>query len=216
MSKKIKRQRRSIVESIYRKATFVMTSFSDVLAAAATHFQNNRLADAAKICEHVLGQSPDNSEALHLLGLVHFVGGNKGASVAYLRRAVAVAPANAPFWNNLGYICIGDGKFEEGVAACEQAVRLVPNFPDPYNNLGLAYEHLGLFQDADRCYRHAIALGRNLLRRITISAICFSARTRSKKRSPPISMLYHSNRLFPRPFPIWAMPWPREVISRMR
>ena len=135
-----------------------MTSFSDVLAAAATHFQNNRLADAAKICEHVLGQSPDNSEALHLLGLVHFVGGNKGASVAYLRRAVAVAPANAPFWNNLGYICIGDGKFEEGVAACEQAVRLVPNFPDPYNNLGLAYEHLGLFQDADRCYRHAIAL----------------------------------------------------------
>ena len=70
------------------------------LVEAADHFQRGRHREAALGCEAVLAGTPDNVDALHLLGLIRHVQGDHASALTLLNTAVARAPDAAELHSN--------------------------------------------------------------------------------------------------------------------
>jgi tetratricopeptide (TPR) repeat protein len=140
-----------------------------VLAQAPEHPEALRLLgilhtrgrqhDAAR---EVLGLAlqhwPDDPLALTDLGNAEQAAGDVETALAYWRRACALAPDYPMGWFNLGRNLQVMGFTEPAVEALERACALEPGLLPAHVLLGDALVHLGRFDEADRCYRAALAL----------------------------------------------------------
>lgn len=128
----------------------------DPLASAVQLHQSGRLKEAAAAYQQCLRRDPDNSEALHLYGVLAHQAGDAKAALRHLRRAIALDDTRPVYHFNLGVVLadVGDD------AAAEEAYRrcLVcdPAHGDAHNNLGLLLERRGDAQGAAACFRRAI------------------------------------------------------------
>ena len=107
-------------------------------------------------CWRVLQIAPDNSEALHLLGLLHGECGNYGLAATLLRRAVALDPGEASYHYNLGNVLVASGQVEQGIASLRHALELRPDYHRAHSGLYVALHYSAL---CDPRARHAQALG---------------------------------------------------------
>ena len=62
------------------------------LETCMEHQVAGRLDEARAIADEVLGQSPDDVDALHLSGLIRFAQGEASEGVALVRRALELSP----------------------------------------------------------------------------------------------------------------------------
>jgi tetratricopeptide (TPR) repeat protein len=67
-----------------------MSSSSQSLDIAFAHHQQGRLAEAEAIYRQILEQEPQDVDALHLLGLVHYQRGQYAAAIACVEQALAI------------------------------------------------------------------------------------------------------------------------------
>jgi predicted TPR repeat methyltransferase len=84
---------------------------------------------ARAICQQHLAHRPDDFNARHLLGLIHFKGGNLIAATRELSRACQLDPAprfKAQALNNLALVLQARDKREDAAAACRNALQLQP------------------------------------------------------------------------------------------
>ena len=79
--------------------------------------------------------TPNNHDAVNLMGRVAFERGELEASLAHYRRALALKPDLADAYNNMGNVLKELGKLDEAHAAYLQALRLDPNIAGVYVNL---------------------------------------------------------------------------------
>ena len=128
------------------------------LVEAADHFQRGRHPEAALGCEAVLARSPDNVEALHLLGLVRHVQGDHASALTLLSTAVGHAPDAAELRSNLAAVLRSLGRHREALDHAAAAVRLDPRSAQAHNNYGVALEQLDRVAEAAAAYRTAVAL----------------------------------------------------------
>src|SRR5262245_23231655 len=84
-----------------------------LLAEAMAAHQAGRLQQAAGQYEQVLQQQPDNPDALHFYGLLHFQLGRGIEAVKLIGRSLDLAPGNPHAWNNLGNILVFQDKQTE-------------------------------------------------------------------------------------------------------
>jgi predicted TPR repeat methyltransferase len=134
-----------------------MTTVGDVLAIALEHHQAGRVQEAAQIYRQVLSVSPQNTDALHLLGLVAMQAGHLEAALDLVGRAVALRGDAAPYQNNFGEVLRRLGRWEEAEEAYQRALAIDPNFADAHNNLGTVYQQRGDLHRALACFERAIA-----------------------------------------------------------
>lgn len=118
-------------------------SDADVMAVATWHMGQGDFERAAKLAQDVLARSPEQAEAMHVLGQIAAERGDAGKALDYLERAVAAAPAAAHCHVTLGNVRAALGEWPAAIAAFENAVRHDPELVEPYFNLGMGYAEGG-------------------------------------------------------------------------
>ncbi|MBE89134.1 MAG: hypothetical protein CMM76_06805 [Rhodospirillaceae bacterium] len=104
--------------------------------AIETH-QNGNLETARKQYEAILQKDIHNSDALNLLGLIHFQQKDYEQGLIYIEKAVRLRPKAPEYHNNLGMVLNSLGRVEEAVVAYLDALELAPTYADVFYNLGI-------------------------------------------------------------------------------
>jgi len=102
---------------------------------AQAYFAQGDLDAAERYAGQLLSVTPDDSDALSLVGAVQLQKGNFASAEDHLRRAITVNPNNARAHNNLAGALANLGKLDEAIAHLEEAVRLAPDYEGARNNL---------------------------------------------------------------------------------
>jgi Flp pilus assembly protein TadD len=115
----------------------------EVFAIASEYFEAGRLDAAERMLRHVLGANPDQSEAVHLLGLIEHKRGRGEAAAALVERAIAAGGRRPVHYRNLSEIYRLLAKLDPAVAAARRAVSLDPADPLGLFNLAMVlYDRL--------------------------------------------------------------------------
>jgi tetratricopeptide (TPR) repeat protein/ADP-heptose:LPS heptosyltransferase len=119
------------------------------------------IAEAEACYREVLGEDPDDVEALHLLGVAAHQSGDHATAVAMIGRAVAARPDHAGAWQNLVLPLVELGRFDEAVACGRRAVDLAPGRIGGRINLARALIAAGRFAEAEAVAREAAEIDPN-------------------------------------------------------
>jgi len=120
--------------------------------------QQGQLAQAEVLYRDVLKMQPDNSDALHFLGVLESQRGRREAGLALIDRAVAVNPRNTAAFYNRGGILRDMARFEEALQSYDRAIALKADHFGALNNRGAVLHDLRRYSDAVASYDRAIAL----------------------------------------------------------
>jgi tetratricopeptide (TPR) repeat protein len=120
-------------------------------------FQEGDLAKAERLCAGILQHRPDDFEALHLLGLLHFQRQRMVEALHFLAAALKVNSSSADALSNLGLALHATGRTDEAVASYRNALRLAPDHPEILYNLGNACLALGRIDEALSSYDDVLA-----------------------------------------------------------
>ena len=137
-----------------------LLSSDDVIALL-----NGALADldagaAAKAYEasvRVLGDFPDNDDAVRIAAHAAFRMTSIEQSVDAMRRLVSLMPGDASLGNDLGGLLCHEGAFDEAESVLRQALGLDPVNAEIHANLGQALMGLKRPNEAELVFRQAIA-----------------------------------------------------------
>lgn len=135
-----------------------MSTHLQALNLALEHHKRNDLARAEAMYREVLAGSPDQADALGMLGqlLVQTRRANEG--IALLREAIAARPREAAFQAALGQAMAETGDMAGAVEAQRRAVELVPAAPSLHYNLGISLKACGRLDEAVASFQAAIRL----------------------------------------------------------
>jgi len=115
--------------------------------------------DAAQVLyQQVLDNSPNQPDALHLLGVLNAQRGRQDAAAELIGRAIEAHPFEAMFHNNLGNVCVERGRFDEAEACYMRAIELDPGRLDALNNLGVLLSQRGQADGAEKLLLKVIEL----------------------------------------------------------
>ena len=133
----------------------------DALAQAIGHLRSERLDEAGAALQRILRRWPDQTDALHYLGLWHHTQGRVDEGVALMRQSLRLLPAQFSTWNNLGNVLLLAQRVDEAAQAYAQAVEHAPGAIDgamALNNLGLLHRKLRRLDDSEAAFRRALEL----------------------------------------------------------
>ncbi len=125
--------------------------------AVALH-RGGDLAGAARLYEAVLRERPAQSDALHMLGVLHHQQGDSARAVSLIRKALRTDPGNASCHINLGAALLGLGRHGEAEAVLVEAAKRLPESPEVHANLAAVKHAAGSHADALLHLRRALAL----------------------------------------------------------
>ncbi len=128
----------------------------ELLETGLEHHREGRLADAETVYKQVLGDDPENPDALHMLGVIAFQTGRANLAVEMIGGAIAKKPGSASCHSNLGLALNALGRAGEAVDSFRRALEIDPDAADPLSNLGNALRALHKpGEAAEHCRRAA-------------------------------------------------------------
>ena len=125
--------------------------------AIALH-RGRRLGEAIAAYRSVLDLDPDNSDALHLLGLAAHQSGRHGEAETHIAAALRLDPEFPGAWNHLGLVFQALDRPDRAKACFARAVALRPDFPEALTHLGLCLHKPASIAEAKRWHLRSIAL----------------------------------------------------------
>jgi protein O-GlcNAc transferase len=128
------------------------------LEAALGRHRAGDFAGAQALYDEVLRERPDQSDALHMLGVLRHQQGDSEGAVALIRKALEGDPQNASCYINLGAALLKLGRRDEADATLAEAVRRLPNSPEAHANLAALKEAAGELPAAIEHLERALAL----------------------------------------------------------
>jgi tetratricopeptide (TPR) repeat protein len=131
---------------------------AEILRFGLQQHQAGRLDAAEAAYRHLLSQTPDHPDGLHLLGVVLHQRGQHAAAVESLFRAVALRGDIALYRVSVVGPLLALGRPEEAEAQCRAALALKPDLAEAHGNLGVVLRRLGRNAEAEASYRAALAL----------------------------------------------------------
>lgn len=126
------------------------------LQLAIAHHQAGRLEEAETIYRSILALTPEQPDALHLLGMIAHRSGRYGLAVELIQKSIDLVPSSAVAYNNLGTVFLDSGRFSEAATCFRRAIALKSDHAEAYSNLGLALEGAGQLVEAIDSYRAAV------------------------------------------------------------
>jgi predicted TPR repeat methyltransferase len=128
------------------------------LESALTLHRDGKLAEAAEHYRAALQAEVDNTDALHLLGVLEYQRKNLPTAIELMTRAVVLDPDEAIYHGNLGNALKANGQTNDARTAYQRAIHLQPDFLDAHVNLGNLCRNSGDTAGAIKHYRDAAAL----------------------------------------------------------
>ncbi len=130
----------------------------DVLTAAIEMHRSGQLGAASQLYQRVLAREQGNSEALHLLGVLHHQQGNHARAIELIGRAVAIKPNSHIYHANLAEAYRALGDFDRAAGCCRAALAIWADYPEALCNLGAALQGLGKSAEAVDHLKRALEL----------------------------------------------------------
>jgi protein O-GlcNAc transferase len=118
-----------------------------VKKGAALH-QAGHLDEAAKIYTEILGRSPHDFDANHLLGVIALQQGRLDVAQRLINLALAIRPNDTPAIGNLGVSYLRDGQLEPALQWFDLAVNLQSESPVALTNAAEVRYRMGRHGDA--------------------------------------------------------------------
>lgn len=103
------------------------TELDALMRQGMVQMARQRLDDAVETFSHLIEKAPDFAEAWNKRATVHFLRGDMAASVADIRRTVALEPRHFGAWSGLGMIMVELGRPADAVKAYEEALKYNPH-----------------------------------------------------------------------------------------
>jgi len=128
------------------------------ISTALSLHQSGQIGEAKRIYEELLRENPENSQALHFLGLAHHQEGDQNQAAKLLERAVVLRPDVPEFHNNLGSVFQALAKHSQALNSFKTAVSLKPDYVVALNNLGSALRDLGRLNEAAKALESCLKL----------------------------------------------------------
>ena len=138
-----------------------MSNISEAIISAFQFYQTGNLSQAEWICQQILQQQPNSTEALDLLARMAHQVGKLEEAIAYYQQLIALLPDYAEAYYNRGSVLHSLGQLVEAIADYQQAIRLQPDYTEAHYNLGYALHQQGNLSAAIEHYQQAIALNPN-------------------------------------------------------
>ncbi len=135
-----------------------MAAHSPLLREALRRHQAGDFQGADALYRSVVGRSPEDADAWHLLGLSLYQRGCDPDALTAIERAVALGPTVALYRGNLARVLAAAGRLEEARLTLLAAIALEPGNPDFHYDLGVLLGRLGRPGEAVASFREAIAL----------------------------------------------------------
>jgi len=129
------------------------------LREAVRHHRAGDLQSAEALYRTALQADPDCIEALHGLGVVALRLRKLDVALAYLGRAIQIAPAVGELYSAYGDAWLAAGEPEQAASVLTRAVALRPGRPQAHAALGAAQTRSGRFDEAADSFRQAVTLG---------------------------------------------------------
>lgn len=128
------------------------------LQQARQYFESGAFTAALAAARQVLRAVPDNAEAHHVCGLVHFRLGQLDDALNCLETAIRYNPREPHLYSNTALVLQHLGRLPEAEDCCRKALALAPNSADSYNNLGQILIAAQRPEEAVIAQRHACEL----------------------------------------------------------
>ena len=127
------------------------------LQAAAHLLQQGRAAEAEAQLDVLVGQNPEEPEALHLRALVRSRLGKVDGAIADFQAALVRHTQPHAVLSNLGNLKRRTGDLDGAVAAYEAALEHAPDFLDARLSLGMALTDLRRFKEAEATFEAVLS-----------------------------------------------------------
>lgn len=114
-----------------------------------------QLEHAAGLCTNILANTPDDSDALHLLGVLRSAGGDPASAIELIRRSIALSGGSARHYLNLANALTQQGHADQAITALQRATALDPELDDAWFNYGVVLEMQQKRPEAAHQYRQA-------------------------------------------------------------
>ncbi|HUE15257.1 MAG TPA: tetratricopeptide repeat protein, partial [Planctomycetaceae bacterium] len=129
---------------------------AELLRDGLAHHKAGRRSEAAQLYQRVLQSTPQNADALHLLGVIAHQQGDHEAAVTRIRQALAINDASAAYHSNLGVALQSLGRTAEAIETLRRATELDSTSAEFRYNLGNAHKDAGEFSAAAGAYRSSV------------------------------------------------------------
>jgi len=123
--------------------------------ALALH-HNSDLIAAKTLYQQVILIAPNDADANHMLGLVHYQLGEFNEAVTFITNALKSQPRNVVFLNNHGLALHANKQADAALKSFHQAILLQPKDLDVQLNLGNTFLELARFEEAAGYYRRVL------------------------------------------------------------
>lgn len=131
---------------------------SGVLQQAIALHQDGELHQAGVLYRKVLCQSPNHSDALHLMGLIQSALGDNQQAIELISRAISANPDEPVFHNNLGLVYDQLGASGNAIDCYRKAIALKPDYLDAVFKLGCAQHEQGQYTAAIESFQRALEI----------------------------------------------------------
>jgi tetratricopeptide (TPR) repeat protein len=129
-----------------------------LLEKARVHHGAERLAEAELAYREILQISPDQPDALHLLGVIAHQVGQNALGLELVDSAIRARAAFAEAYFSRGNILYGMKRYQDAVESYDKTLAIHPLYAEAHNNRGGALQAMKRFEEALECYAKALAL----------------------------------------------------------
>jgi len=128
------------------------------LQIAIEEHQSGQILKAQGLYEQLLDDEPENSDALHLLGVTFFQTGQADVAVQHIAQAIKLNPFNSLAYVNLGNALAHLGHVDQSIYCYDCAIKIDPLHGDAFFNRGLAQQSVAKNNEALVSFDQSIAI----------------------------------------------------------
>src|SRR5437763_2160363 len=104
-----------------------MGTISKTLAIAAQHLRAGRFQAGQIACREILAANPNQADAWHLLGVLHYQNGHYAPAIEHISKAIALRESEAAFHSSLGIVFQAQRNLDAAIACFRRSLELKPN-----------------------------------------------------------------------------------------
>jgi tetratricopeptide (TPR) repeat protein len=131
---------------------------AELLEKARVHHVAGRLTEAETLYREMLRVSPDQPDALHLVGVIAHQVGQNAVALELVDAAIQAMPGFAEACFTRGNVLYALKRYEEAVESYDKTLEIHPFHAQAHNNRGGALQALQRFEAALESYGRALAL----------------------------------------------------------
>jgi len=135
--------------------------------------QTGNVNQAKSLYIKIIKQSPNHSDAYHLLGVIQAQSSQTDLAIENITHAIELSECEF-YYNSLGAVYLKQGQIQKALFNINKALKINDRYIDAYNNLGQTLLRAGECKDAMNCFKKGISLNSNVPQLYSNYLICLN------------------------------------------